>query len=333
MQFFQTYKILRQVVKAKIIADSINVATEDRLTTFLLEYPRYLHAEVMTHRVFSRNASSSRSIPIAKFRDEVMENPVIPEHWGANQKGMQAADELDDTDATHLVVQTDIADSPWTGKMTKRRAAKHYWMNARDQALYFHEMMEGLGLHKQIANRIIEPWFHIKLLVSATEYRNFFSLRCDSAAHPDIQALADAMLYAYMTGLQDRKRPGEWHLPFGDQDLDKDLPIETVVKVCVARAARLSYNNFEGVIDVASDVKLYERLSASGHWSPFEHPAKAMPHGTWHGNFRGWLQHRKEFNSENRVKYSLETLWEERKKNGTRYARGPAATVNAGTSA
>jgi hypothetical protein len=280
----------------------------------------------MTHRVFSRNAASSRAIPLAKFREMVTTNPVIPEHWGANQKGMQAGNALDDVEKSVLVMMDDVANSPTPVKLTKRKAAEYYWMDARNRALYFHEMLEGLGLAKEISNRIIEPWFHIKLLVSATEYRNFFSLRCDSAAHPDIQALADAMLYEYMTGLQDRKRPGEWHLPFGDQALDKDLPIETVVKVCVARAARLSYNNFEGVIDVASDVKLYERLAASGHWSPFEHPAKAMPHGTWHGNFRGWLQHRKEFNSENRLKYSLEALWEERKKNGTRYARGPATS-------
>lgn len=318
------------MIEAKIVADSLNVATNDRLTTFLLTYPRYIHAEVMTHRVFSRNAASSRAIPVEKFRDDVTENPVIPEHWGANQKGMQAGDELDDIENAVLVMLDDVANSPTPVHLTKRKAAEHYWMDARNRALYFHEMMEGIGLHKQIANRIIEPWFHIKLLVSATEYKNFFSLRCDPPAHPDIQALADAMLYEYMTTKPDRKMPGDWHLPFGDQDLDMGQSTETIVKVCVARAARLSYNNFEGKIDVAADIKLYDRLAASGHWSPFEHPAKAMAHGTWHGNMRGWLQHRKEFNSENRVKYSLETLWEERKKNGTRYARGPAAAVNAG---
>ena len=303
------------MIEVKLVADSINTATNDRLTTYLLTYPRYIHAEVMTHRVFSRNAASSRAIPVLKFRKDVMDNPVIPTHWGANQKGMQASDELDDV-TPHMIwpAEEDI-DGSMIGSttLTDREFARRVWLRARNSMLKEHGNLEACGLHKQIANRILEPWFHIQLLVSATEFQNFFALRCHKDAHPDIQSVADGMLEAYMTSQPDPKNPGEWHLPFGDQDLaGVEGGIATIVKVCTARAARISYKTFEGRIDIEQDIILHDRLVASGHMSPAEHPAVALEHGVRSGNYRGWLQYRKTLPRENRT-VDLQKLWEERK--------------------
>lgn len=307
------------MIEVKIIADSLNTSTKDRLTTFLLTYPRYIHAELMTHRVFSRNAASSRAIPVVKFRNDVIQNPVIPSHWGANKPGMQAGEELDDTlqdwlwPAEGFQPEIDLDGSvlPRT-KLTQRACAEKIWMAARDFALKAHEALEKVGLHKQIANRIIEPWFHIQVLVSATEFQNWFGLRCHSAAHPDIQILADAMLEMYVTREPQEKAPSQWHLPFGDQDLPEDMPVGEAVKICVARAARVSYKTYEGLIDYQKDIELHNRLKESGHWSPFEHVAMATQRSDWSGNFRGWAQYRKMFQGENR-KVGLRSLWEQRK--------------------
>lgn len=294
------------MIEVKMIADSQNVATGDRLTTMLLTYPRYVHAELMTHRVFSRNAASSRAIPVTKFRKDVTDNPVIPSHWGANQPGMAADEEL----------QNILEDWVWpsTGeKVTHREYAKRTWLAARDLALGAHLALEKVGLHKQIANRIIEPWFHIQVLVSATEWTNWFSLRCSEAAHPDIRDLADMMLEVYVTREPKPIDVGDWHLPFGDQHIVGEVASNLdIVKVCTARAARISYKTFEGEIDFAKDIELHDRLKTAGHWSPFEHPAQAMAQSAWSGNFKGFLQYRKQFEGENRV-VDLRKLLEERK--------------------
>lgn len=294
------------MISVKKICDSRNCETGDRLTTFLLVYPRYIHAEIMTHRVMSRNAASSRAIPVNKFRLDVLENPVIPVHWSANQKGMQADAELDDLDHIHTIE-----------KLTAREYARKLWLEARDHMVDLHRKLEVVGLHKQIANRLLEPHFHISLLVSATEWENFFSLRCHKDAHPDIQNLADSMLDTYVNSDPVGIEPGQWHLPFGDQDRPEGVDLDTIIKVCVARAARISYKTFEGTIDIAADLALHAKLRASGHLSPFEHVAQAMrPEDyrlyPWSGNFKGFHQYRKQFADENR-QMDLKALWAERK--------------------
>ena len=307
------------MVEVKIVADSLNVHTQDRLTTFLLTYPRYIHAELMTHRVFSRNAASSRAIPVMKFRQDVTNNPVIPTHWGANKPGMQAGEELDDTledwiwPAENMPGETDVDGSKIPRvKVTNREFVRRTWLAGRDMALEVHLALEKAGLHKQIANRVIEPWFHIQVLVSATEFQNWFGLRCHSAAHPDIQILADAMLEMYVTHAPQNKESTQWHLPFGDQEILPGLELGDIVKICVARAARISYKTYEGAIDYAKDIELHNRLKEAGHWSPFEHVAMATKRSDWSGNFRGWAQYRKMFQGENR-QVDLHALWEKRK--------------------
>ena len=142
-------------ITAKIIEDSIS-PTRARLVTYQLRYPRFIHAELMTHRLFSRNASSSRAIPVQRLLADIEEDPAMPVHWGVNQKGMQAHEEMDAFQIS---------------------AAKALWLEARDNALSYARALDGMGLHKQLTNRITEPWAHISVVCTATEWDNFFMLR------------------------------------------------------------------------------------------------------------------------------------------------------------
>lgn len=277
---------------AKIIADSIN-PVGDRLTTFELTYPRFVHAELMTHRMFSRNSASSRAIPTKKLMARIAEHPVMPKYWGKNQSGMSAREEL-------------------TG-MTLR-AVKQVWLRGRDQALALAEELRELGLHKQIANRVVEPWMFITVIVTATEYENWFHLRDSEFAQPEIAWVAREMRKLYDSNEPAILEPGGWHLPYVELEDDEhplfvsleDAPVRTCgewdtfcCKISTARCARVSYLTHDGVRDYIKDVELHDKLSENGHWSPFEHVAAAMPESKRSGNFVGWEQYRKMFANEN----------------------------------
>ena len=258
------------MITATIVADSLNVSIRDkRITSFVLTYPRFIHSELMTHRMFSRNAASSRAIPISKFIEDVLTDPALPIHWGANQKGMQADNEVDEE--------------------TKIKAMQ-IWNEARDSAVSYAKKLNELGIHKQVANRLMEPFFHITTLVTATEYDNFFKLRAHSAAQPEIRELAYKMLDALHNSIPDKKTAGDWHIPFGDKFTD-GLSIEQKLKVATARAARVSYKTFDGEINYDKDYVLHDQLLNEGHYSPFEHCAKA-DNGI-HDNFSQWISYRK----------------------------------------
>lgn len=298
------------MINAKILLDSVNVAG-NRITTWVLTYPRFFHSELMTHRVFSRNASSSRAIPVKKMLDDVKNNPAMPVFWGKNQSGMQAAEELDKIEKKWIGVGSVYR--------TDREQAEYLWLKARDEAVATVEEMVKVGLHKQIANRLLEPWMHITVIATATEHENFFSLRAHKDAQPEFQALAYLMLDRYQSSTPTKLAPNEWHIPFGD-NLDRirlkgiwektngtrtiytqsDVN-EMLLKVATARCARVSYLNFEGKDDYEADIALSERLSQSGHWSPFEHCALSLGKDEQSGNFRGWKQYRKFFPMENRT--------------------------------
>lgn len=263
---------------AKIIADSIS-PTGQRITTFVLEYARFVHAELMTHRTFSRNAASSRAIPITKMISDVYRNPACPVHWGANQKGMQARDEL-------------------TG--IRRYLAKQLWFKARYLAIGTAWTFSKIGLHKQIANRVLEPWFMMRTLVTATDYQNFFALRAHPDAQPEIKELALCMLEAYKRSTPVKKAVGEWHRPFAEGiELNDE---DTINRICIARCARISYlTHGSDKIDYNKDLELCERLFGTfpRHLSPAEHVAQCTDDVIYHGNFAGWKQYRKIFTDEN----------------------------------
>lgn len=258
---------------AKIIADSIN-GSGDRLTTFVLEFHRYILPEFNTHRAFSRNGSSSRAIPIAKNIKQVRDLNLYPIHWGANQKGMQAYEEVDP------VIQV---------------LATGAWNEAREACIKSAERLIDLGIHKQVANRLLEPFNTITMVVTATDYQNFFEQRCHPSAQPEIQALAIAMREAYNTSEPHELIAGEWHIPYAADEVDYQLSLEDCIKVATARCARVSYSqhNTKG-INLQKDLELHDRLLSSNppHLSPFEHCAEAMPSSDKYANFVGWQSYR-----------------------------------------
>ena len=292
-------------IEAKIICDSVG-PNGVRLTTFVLKYPRFIHSEFMTHRVFSRNASSSRAIPFEKQMQMIREDMAMPIEFRKNQRGMQAGEAIEN-----------------------QQLARDTWIEAGHSAIAYAEELNALGIHKQYVNRLVEPYAHISVVVSATELTNFFALRHHHMAQPEIAELAKQMWDLYSTNKPTQLKAGQWHLPFISQE-EVNTYINTasegseflysdLVKMSVARCARVSYLTHEGKVpSKEDDFKLYDRLlgSAPIHASPAEHQGKALnserfvldfdsghyPVSTandFSGNLRGWEQYRKTLKDEN----------------------------------
>lgn len=273
-------------IEAKIVTDSVSPVGA-RLTTFQLKYPRFIHAELMTHRVFSRNASSSRAIPVAKIIQQVLDEPAMPVFWGKNQRGMQARAELEGLDLEE---------------------AQRVWLVARDLAVNQARELVDLDLHKQIANRILEPWHHIHVVCTATDFDNFFTLRCHPDAQPEIKVLAEQMRDLYYANQPELVQYGEWHMPYltatermiRPRDEDRLEHQGNLLKASTARCARVSYMTHDNQTPtLGKDVGLHDNLLDSKHMSPFEHPATPMMNpNQMSGNFKGWVQYRKTIKGE-----------------------------------
>jgi thymidylate synthase ThyX len=292
------------MIEAAIICDSVSEQGK-RLTTFQLRYPRFIHAEFMTHRVISRNASSSRAVPTAKLIEEVRSDALraAPIFWGKNQKGMQAAEELSD-EPTYTIINQRNEQIIDLFKLSPKELAQDSWRRAAQWAAEFAEQMELVGAHKQIVNRILEPFTHINVVATATEWDNFFGLRLDAGAQPEMKALAVAMWEARQKSIPLQLRSGEWHLPFIDHIFstqNADHKPALLLKISVARCARVSYTSFETgkQSTLEEDLALYDRLLTSQplHASPAEHQATPDTYTPCYpqqwGNFVGWRQYRK----------------------------------------
>lgn len=248
-----------------------------------LRYPRFIHSELMTHRVFSRNSASSRAVPIKRMIDAVREHPAMPIFWGRNQSGMAARQEI----------EPDV-----------RAVAEREWRTALNNAVATAERLSqsDVNLHKQLVNRILEPFAWMTTIVTATEWANFFTQRCHPDAQPELANLATTMLAALRASVPQPVAYDEWHLPLIQTD-ERVLPLEDRKKISVARCARVSYLTHDGTRDHARDLELYEKLvggGANGHWSPFEHVATPEPSArAFFANFRGWRQLRSYFPAEN----------------------------------
>jgi len=265
----------------RVVLDSISPAGV-RLTTIELTVPRFVLAEVNTHRAFSRNSASSRAIPTAKFIDRAMTNPVIPLEWGANQKGMSA------TELLPIEVATE---------------AKAEWLAARDDAVRHATNLLKLNVHKQIANRLLEPFMWHTMVITATDWANFFAQRL-SGAQPELMKGARLTFNALAESAPRPLRSDEWHLPFIQSD-EFELPLLDRQQISVARSARTSYLTHNGVRDLADDYRLFNFLQSQGHWSPFEHQARPLDRKEWSGNFYGWQQFRKLFANENVLTFPI----------------------------
>lgn len=284
------------MIEAKVIADSIS-PQNIRITTLQLKYPRFIHSEFMTHRVFSRNAASSRAIPIKKMIEQVINDPAKPVWWGKNQPGMQAREELEYFEP-YSTRESDGQSSFDEWHYSPRSEAKGIWKAAALSAVKYARELESLGVHKQIVNRILEPWQWMQTIVTATEWENFYTLRRHPDAQPEIKALADEMSKAMNLSIPTAIGRGEWHLPY--VDLQSMLfggglasTVGELKKWSTARCARVSYLNHDKTDpNPEKDESLHDQLRDSGHFSPFEHQATPMVENRFYANFRGWKSYR-----------------------------------------
>lgn len=282
----------------RVLADSISPAGH-RLTSFELCFPRIVLAELNTHRMLSRNSASSRAIPVEKRIAAVEADPFVPEQFGKNRKGMQ-----------HDEVLEDSAD----------RAARELWNGAKAQALSIAGLLAGVGVHKQLANRLLEPFAWHTAVLTATDWDNLIHLRVNPAAQGELRKAIEMLAAAFAESKPRQIAHGQWHTPYVDGDelrlLDAHrVPIQ---KVSAARCGRVSYLTQNGIRDPQEDLALFDRLVEPGHLSPLEHPARPMtddelhlfarPRHRWNGhrfviesgamdhylgNFNGWVQLRK----------------------------------------
>ena len=236
------------------------------IVTWELVYPRYIHSELMTHRMFSRNASSSRATPCTVTCNEVIEDPVFFDYVGKNQKGMTAAAPL----------------SP--GELAEFRTE---WERLGQQVA--EKVLEWRGkynIHKQTINRALEPWLRIRTLVTATELENFFKLRLAKDAQPEIQCLAKAMQESLEKA---ETKVSDWHIPYAEYYSSEGYTREQLFTKSVAACARVSVMRNDGKItDLEEDTKFYNFLLKHKHMSPFEHIAAARPSNCRWENLVGW---------------------------------------------
>lgn len=308
-------------ISAKVVADSISESGV-RITTFEIEYPRFIHAEFMTHRLLSRNAASSRAIPVAKAIERIRDLPAKPVHWGKNQPGMQANEEC--SEKVSLGMFRTNGDE--VTKVDYKVSANTAWDVAADQACNIAEAFAEAGYHKQIVNRLTEPFQFMKVVVTATEWANFFSLRLHKDAQPEIRELANVMKGAMLLSNPSLLIEGDWHVPYVDSHRGvsgkleyyvdgEHVSAEDAVKVSASCCAQVSYRTLDQSLEKA--LKIYDALvnSKPVHASPFEHQAKPMSipsikcvggvifpeegqthidqfENYWSGNLRGWIQNR-----------------------------------------
>ncbi len=321
---------MKTEISAKIITDSIS-QKGNRITTMELIFPRFILAELNTHRMFSKNSASSRAIPFDKMMKEVQENPFIPIAWQKNHKGMQGIEYLTEGDSANAI---------------------SLWLSALDDALTRAQQLNRIEVTKQLCNRLLEPFMWHKVLLTATDFENFFNLRCPQyhspvdthfrhrskkdciAAHSNpenlelmsnfievdwlkmnegqaeihMMALAESMWDALNESTPKELEEGDWHIPYGDKidyiALQRDLGArssfecdELKIKIATAMCARVSYTTVgkEGKeSNYEADLKLHDRLLKSGHFSPFEHCAMNTEDDNYYANFKGWQQYRKQ---------------------------------------
>ena len=311
-------------IYAEVVADSVS-ENGDRLTTFKLHYPRLILAELNTHRMFSRNSSSSRAIPVSKMIDQVMDKPAMPVHFGKNQSGMQDAGEHREFIEVPFVNAGGEDD-------VKLYDAKGYWEKSAESASIFAQKFSDAGYHKQVANRLIEPYQYMNTIVSMTDIDNFFHLRLHKDADPTFVELTECMHTAYETSQPETIRDGDYHLPFIVKKFDQggtihyfagniEVDLETAIKVSISVCCQVSYRKDDLSIEKA--LKIYDMLVTMSpiHASPLEHIAKPFDsieyanrerlnreienmklkgiNALYCGNFKGWEMYRKSIKGEN----------------------------------
>jgi len=292
-------RVIADSVPARSIIDDDTTRSHERLTTFEVGFHRWILAEVNTHRMLSRNYRSSRAVPVTKLLHEVRTTPAMPITWMKNKPGMEATEMM---------------------TLAEQAVAEELWMQGAKEAATTAEMLAASGLHKQWANRVLEPYMFTYGVITGSDpyWDNFFDLRMAPDAQPEFQALARAMWDARQASMPISLKPGEWHLPYISaqeryhQTTIKNEPL-SLVRWSTARMARVSIKPHDSdSIDTDKDEALFHRLLVQKHMSPFEHTATPHVEGginNRNGNFSSaWVQYRKLIPGENGV-HQLGVKW------------------------
>jgi thymidylate synthase ThyX len=259
--------------KCSILADSL--CGQNRLTTFLVTFPEIVHKQMLKHRALSINSRSFRALPTKTVIKDIEEDPYIPFYFGKNKPGMLSEEEVQD-----------------------QESAKKYWLKAMNVCLEVARECEKAGIHKEIANRVLEPYSWTTQVITGTrfngEYYNdkyvkgFFDLRCANDAQRDIQKIACMMNESYNAFIPKKLEVGQWHFAFIDEELEKGLTWQEKAKLCAARSARTSYLTHEGKRNLERDYELFYRLLKDEHSTALEHCATAVGDDKYYANFKGW---------------------------------------------
>ena len=266
-------KPLTRECQVKILADSINPFNHKRLTTFELTFWRPILPQLNRHRALSQSIRSSRATPVDTLISEISNSPWGPKEWGLNESGM---------------VATKVMTLP-----EQIKSCDYIWYHAAKSNCTIAKSLADAGVHKQIVNRLLEPFSCTHAVVSATEWDNFYKLRTAKDTQPEFREMA-----LKMKELQENSEPKEleenqWHLPYISEEELHTYRYSKLCKISAARCARVSYKTYSGDIDVEKDLQLYQKLISHGHWSALEHCACPAVEHYLPSNFIGWNQLRK----------------------------------------
>lgn len=263
---------------ALVLADSTS-PHGPRLTTIEATLPRSVAADLLSYRAFSRTMPPNRQLDLKTMIEAVRKDPVNPT-------------------LTSLTPKAQLL-----GKVE--------WRKALEVAIERAEHLGGgdIGMGADVVARLLEPFSWLTIVITSTEWANFFAQRCRPHGQPEIQHLAELMRAAYASSKPEKVAMKEWHLPYIDES-ERSTPVEKLRMVSIVRCSRVSALNAEGQRDAEADLALYDKLigdgDAGGNWSPFEHVATPADDVKFYGNLRGWRQFRKNFPQENISEYRAE---------------------------
>ncbi len=245
--------------ECRVEADSIS-PDGNRIISWVVSMPTLVHYQLIRHRMFSVSVSSLRAVPVQRLTDRVGADPYIPEVWGSNQKGMQPGEELDPAQA---------------------RASQEDWRAALKNQLWYAGALKNRGVHKELVNKLLSPFSWTTMIITATDWKNFFQLRCHPDAQYEIRKLAEMMRSSLGNSFPRKIHPGQWHLPFISLADEECYPLDVLVKISAARSARVSYETHEGKRDLSEDLRLAKDLldHQPPHSGPWEH--QATPDKEW----------------------------------------------------
>lgn len=291
-------------VHVTILADSIHPKTNKRITTFELEYPRFILSELNTHAMLCKNSMSSRAVPVKTMLEQVCQNPAMPVRFGQNKPGMQDHGSEHD----NLIFEDYMAYTP-----------RRYWVKCAREISEMAQVYADHGYHKQIANRLIEPFQRMKTVLTATEFANFFHLRNHSDADPTFAELAAAMQGALIQSEPRTLKFGQWHAPYyanGVYDPSDEVSLADALAISVSCCAQVSYRRNDASLEKARSIFKKLLSDARMHASPFQHQATPIDYDSiqdtwplgvshqdkngrlWSAQFQDFIMYRKTFENE-----------------------------------